>query len=78
MTRKQYVRKMMQVQRNIEKYAKENGLKPSKKSDRVGAPKWGTIIQIGSHKGERLSSYSQAWDIITETLKGTTFLEGIK
>ena len=69
---------MMQVQRNIDKYAKENGLKPGKRSDRVGTPHWGTIIQSGSHKGERLSSYGQSWDIITETLKGTTFLEGIK
>lgn len=41
-------------------------------------PNWGAIIQIGSHKGERLISYSQAWDIIAEVSKGTMFLEGIK
>lgn len=64
MTRKQYVRKMMQVQRTIYKYAKENGLKKAQKPDRVLTPNWGTIITVGSHKGERLCSYRQAWDII--------------
>lgn len=78
MTRKQYVAKMRQFQRNVAKYAKENGLPVPKSSDRVLTPRWGSVVTIGSHKGEMLTSYAQAWDIIEETLRGTTLLEGLK
>ena len=78
MTRKQYVKKIRQFQRNAARHAKEYGLKAPKSADRIPTPKWGTIVPIGSHKGERLSSYAQTWDIISEMLKGTTLLEGIE
>ena len=78
MTRKQYEKKMMQLQRNLNIFAKEHGMKISKTVDRVGTPKWGTIIEIGSHKGEILRSYQQSWEVISETLKGTPCMEGIQ
>lgn len=78
MTRKQYKRKMMQLQRNINKYAEEKSLPKSKNTDRVSTPNWGTIITIGSQKGEILTSYKQAWEIICETFSDTGFLCGIE
>jgi hypothetical protein len=78
MTRKQYVKKMRQLQRNLNIYAKEHGMKISKTADRVRTPIWGTEIIIGSHKGEKLLSYAQSWDLISETLKGTPCMEGIQ
>lgn len=78
MTRKQYVKKIRQLQRNLNTYAKEHGMKPSKTADRVGTPKWGTRIEIGSLKGEILRSYAQSWQLISETLKGTPCMEGIQ
>ena len=78
MTRKQYTRKVMRLQRNINKYGEENGMSKSKATDKVKTPKWGTIITVGSQKGETLTSYKQAWEIICETLSDTGFLCGIE
>lgn len=66
-TRKQYRRKMMQFQRNLNKYAKEHGLAPSKHTDRVPTPHFGTVMLAGKYKGQVLSSYEQAWDIVRST-----------
>lgn len=68
----------MQFQRNVDKYAKERGMKRCQKPDRVTIPNWGTEITVGSHKGEKLTSYAQCWDMICEGVKGTAFLNGIK
>lgn len=56
MTRKQYRRKMMQLLRNIKKYNEENELCKFKNTDRVSTPKWGTLITIGTQKGEILTN----------------------
>lgn len=78
MTRKQYKRKIMMMQRNLRAYAIENNLPYEKvKTDRVSTPNWGILITTGKHKGEKLISYSQSWDIIKEILKGTPSLNGI-
>ena len=68
---------MMQFQRNIDKYAKEHEMKRSQKPDRVAIPNWGIEITVGSHKGEKLTSYAQGWDMICEIMKDTTLLDGI-
>lgn len=70
--------KAIQFQRIIAKHAKENGLKVPKTADRVNTPLWGTTVVIGFHKGEILTSYAQAWDIMKEVLSsGTTILDEI-
>lgn len=78
MTRKQYAKKMRQLQRNLNKYAKEHGMKISKTADRIGTPKWGSEIIIGSHKGEKITSYAQCWELMKELLTGTPCMEGIE
>ena len=67
MTKKQYKRRAMEALRAFKvKYA------PDKKivTDRIGTPKWGTVIPTGPHKGEVLRSYQQAWDIINAVING--------
>ena len=77
MTRKQYKRKMMQLQRNIDRYGKENGLKRTQKPDRVNRPNFGTIIQYGKYQGQVLRSYKQTWDMVYDVLKNTDIMKGI-
>ena len=67
----------MQLQRNLNKIAKAEGMKTSNCVDRVATPNWGVTITCGKHKGEILTSYSQAWDMISEFLQGTPAFEGI-
>jgi hypothetical protein len=45
---------------------------PDKKmmTDRISVPKWGTVILIGSHKGEVLRNYEQAWNTIDAVING--------
>ena len=69
MTRKQYVKKMRQLNRDIDQQARKAGMKPKGKSDRIPVPHWGWIIPVGSHKGEKLVSYAQAWDLTSEIFK---------
>ena len=78
MTKKQYAKKIRQVQRNLAKYSKENGLHPIKTADRIGIPVWGSVIVWGKHQGEILRTYQQAWDIVSEALRGTYAMEGIE
>ena len=77
MTKKQYEKKMRQVQRNLAKYAKENGYRPFK-ADQINTPKWGAIITAGKHEGETLRTYQQAWDMISGFLRGTPAMNGIE
>ena len=77
MTRKQYEKKVRQLQRNLYRYAKENGTKVTSKADIVGRPKFGTIISVGIHKGEVLKSYQQSWDILYFILKDCDCMKGI-
>lgn len=76
MTRKQYRGKMMRLQRNLNKYAKEHGL-PTTRADDVNTPNWGYVIEHGKYKGETLLSYEQAWNMVTEALKGCDCIKGI-
>ena len=62
MTKKQYSRRMMELKRKL---AKESGIKHHH-TDRKCTPIWGAVIQCGSHKGEVLRSYEQAWDCVNE------------
>jgi hypothetical protein len=39
-------------------------------TDRIGTPKWGSVISTGPHKGEVLRSYQQAWDTINAVING--------
>ena len=78
MTRKQYTKKMRQLQHNIRVYGKAHGMGPYKSADRVAVPHWGVIITAGKHEGERLTSYAQAWDMVKDCLKGTNLLQGIE
>ena len=67
MTKKQYKRRAMESLRTFKsKYV------PDKKmiTDRIGTPKWGTVIPTGPHKGEVLRSYRQAWDSINAVING--------
>lgn len=77
MTRKQYEKKVRQLQRNIARYAKETGGRRITRADRVNTPNFGTVIQAGKYEGQTLRSYAQAWDMMSEALKGTTLLDGI-
>ena len=43
----------------------------------MNTPKWGSVVEIGKHKGEKLQSYEQAWDIFWEVLKDTDCMKGI-
>lgn len=67
MTKKQYRRYVMKTLRIFKaKYV------PDKKmiTDRIGTPKWGSVIPTGPHKGEVLRSYQQAWDTINAVING--------
>nr|DAT54676.1 MAG TPA: hypothetical protein [Caudoviricetes sp.] len=67
MTKKQYKRCAMKALRTFKtKYV------PDKKmiTDRIGTPKWGSVIPTGPHKGEVLRSYQQAWDTINAAING--------
>ena len=67
MTKKQYKRNTMKAFRIFKaKYV------PDKKkiTDRIGTPKWGSVISAGPHKGEILRSYQQAWDTINAVING--------
>lgn len=67
MTKKQYKRCVMEALRIFKsKYV------PDKKmiTDRIGTPKWGSVIPTGPHKGEVLRSYQQAWDTINAVING--------
>lgn len=77
MTRNQYQKNVRQLQRNIARYAKNTGGRRITRADRVNVPIWGTVIMAGSHAGETLRSYKQAWDMMSEALKGTDLLNGI-
>lgn len=76
MTRKQYESKVRQMQRNLQRYAKEHGMKGSN-ADRVGRPHFGVVIAGGIHAGETLRSYQQAWDTLYFTLKDCDCMRGI-
>lgn len=78
MTKKQYRGKMIQLRYNLDKTGKAAGCKPSKSIYKVPTPNWGTQIDFGKHAGEILTSYEQAWDILSETLGKTPAFEGIK
>lgn len=76
MTRKQYRRKAMQLMRNINKHAKENGMKTSKRTDRVQVPNWNAMSEI---VGTPIRSYNQAWELLLKTFENCPqLLEGIK
>jgi hypothetical protein len=76
MTRKQYRRKAMQLMRNINKYAKENGIKTSKRTDRIAVPNWNAMSEIN---GTPIRSYNQAWELLLKTFENCPhLLEGIK
>lgn len=77
MTRKQYKRKMMQFQRNVTAWAKQNGYAYGKNTDKINMPNWGRVITTGPHKGEILRSYAQAWETVKDVLGTTDFLNGI-
>lgn len=77
MTRKQYKRKVMRVYRNLREYAIENNLTIPKMTDRILTPNWGMVITCGKYKGEKIYSYAKAWDMISDTLKGTHAMNGI-
>lgn len=77
MTRKQYEKKVRHLQRNIARYAKMTGGRKITTADRVGIPLWGTVVAAGTHKGEILRSYAQAWSMLRDALKGTDLLDGI-
>lgn len=77
MTRKQYVKKVRQLQRNIAAYGKKTNGKKLASADRVNIPNWGYVIPAGSHAGEVLRTYQQSWDMVSECLKGTDLLNGI-
>lgn len=77
MTRKQYERKMMQVQRNLDKYAKEHGLKRTQKPDRVNRPNFGVVIPYGKYQGQVLRSYEQCCDMVYDVLKDTPVMDGV-
>ena len=63
MKKKQYRRRMMETFRRL---SKETGQKIHN-TDRINTPKWGSVIRVNcSHKGEILTSYAQAWDIVNE------------
>lgn len=74
MTRKQYRRKMMQLQRDFTAWAKKNGYEYSKNTDRVNTPNWGCVITVGPHKDEILRSYAQMWDTIEYIFKGVDLM----
>jgi hypothetical protein len=77
MTRNQYEKKVRHLQRNLNRYAKENGLRRSRTADRVMTPNWGSVIVAGKHEGEILRSYEQCWEMMAEFLKGTPAFNGI-
>ena len=77
MTRKQYEKKVRQLQRNIARYAKETGGRKITRADRVNIPMFGTTITAGKYAGQTLRSYAQAWDMMHDALKGSTLLDGI-
>ncbi len=77
MTKKQYEKKVRQLQRNIARYAKETGGRRVARADRVNTPKFGMIVPTGKYEGQTLRSYKQAWDMMYEVLKGTDLLAGI-
>lgn len=77
MTRKQYEKRVRQLQRNIARYAKKTGCRRITRADRVNVPIWGTVIVGGKHAGETLRSYKQAWGVMRDAFKGTDFLAGI-
>lgn len=78
MTKKQYIKKTRQLQRNIARYAKATGGRPVRTADRVRVPNFGTRITAGKHEGEILRSYAQCWDMMREALRGTELLAGIQ
>ena len=69
MTRKQYNKKMRQFAANINEYAEKNGLKKSRQIYRFPIPKFGTIVEYGKYKGQKLTSYKMCWDVIYDTIK---------
>ena len=77
MTRKQYAKKVRQLQRNIARYAKETGGQRIQTADRVRVPIWGSVIGVGKYEGQILRSYQQAWDMMADALRGTDLLNGI-
>lgn len=78
MTRKQYKKKVRQLQRNIARYAKETGGRRIARADRVNTPIWGTVITAGKYAGQTLRSYKQAWEMMSDALRGTNLLAGIE
>ena len=78
MTKKQYEKKMRQLRRNLKKYAKENDFYKPFKEDQIKTPTWGVVICAGKHQGEILRTYQQAWDMISEIMRGTPAIEGIE
>lgn len=78
MTRKQYQKKVRHLQRNLDRYAKENGLRRCRNVDRVMIPNWGTVIVAGQYEGQILRSYKQCWEMMAEFLRGTPAFDGIE
>ena len=77
MTRKQYRKKVRHLQRNIARFAKENGLSRITGADRVQIPNFGKVICSGRHEGQILRSYAQCWDMLSDALSGTVAMKDI-
>lgn len=77
MTKKRYVSKVRQLQRNLARYAKENGSNKIPQAEKVGTPRWGSEILEGRHQGEILRSYQQAWDTLWDILKDCDCMNNI-
>jgi hypothetical protein len=77
MTKKQYEKKVRQLQRNIPRYARETGGRRVTRADRVNTPNFGMVIPCGKYEGQTLRSYKQAWDMMYDVLKGTDLMSGI-
>ena len=78
MTKKQYIKRVRQLQRNMAKSSKENMQVIFHSADRINTPNWGVEITYGSHKGEKLHSYQQCWDMLKDVLGKTYLFEGIQ
>lgn len=77
MTKKKYISKVRQMQRNLDRYAKDNGTHRISRADEVSIPKWGSVIGDGRHKGEIMRSYQQAWDTLWDILKDCDCMKNI-
>lgn len=75
MTRKQYVRKVMRLNRYI---LKTYGSKSKIWTDRIGTPHWGEIAYTHERGFEPLRTYEQAWQVIKEVMEAIVPQEVLK